>query len=463
MKFVDDFEAFLRDEVNLNQTLIDRLEQSVGAIENVLSTHDVFGKIFLDVIPAGSWAHRTIIRPVQENDEFDADMLLYVKERPNWQPKDYLEQLWSAFRSIPRYKEIVQRKTRCIRIDYVTKFHIDVVPYLYLERFDSHYITNRYEPERIGRFEKSDPEAFNKWIDERQRLTNGHFIKAVRLVKYLRDFKNTFECKSIILTTLLGNQVNAVEAGLAPELYADVPSTLLTLLGKLANTLQVTMPTIMDLAQTGENFTDRYAETWNYENFRTWIRYYAERVKDAHKEENTHLSIWKWRRVFGDNFKPDTVIRKAPLHDPFSSSVSWAGEQFIDQPPYSFPFRINSDYRTWISGRVTGFAKDGETRQNGFRQFELAKHGNIVQKNRGLEFVVMTTVPAPYSIYWKVRNGGIEANNVQQLRGEISKDQGIKQKTETTLYIGHHYVECYVVKGGVVVSKDRQNVIVRHN
>src|SRR5258708_10701726 len=99
MKFVDDFEAFLRDEVNLNQIRIDRLQQSVDAIENVLSGHDTFGKIFLDLIPAGSWAHRTIIRPVRENDEFDADVLLYVKERTDWLPKDYLEGLWSAFRS----------------------------------------------------------------------------------------------------------------------------------------------------------------------------------------------------------------------------------------------------------------------------------------------------------------------------------------------------------------------------
>jgi len=460
MKFVDDFEVFLRDEVNLNQTRIDRLEQSVGAIENVLSTHDVFGKIFLDVIPAGSWAHRTIIRPVQANDEFDADMLLYVKERLDWQPKDYLEQLWSAFRSTSRYRETALRKTRCVRIDYANEFHIDVVPYL--ERSDSHYITNRREPERVGRFEKSDPEAFNKWIDERQRLTNGNFIKAVRLVKYLRDFKNRFDCKSIILMTLLGNQVNAVEAGYAPELYADVPTTLVTLLGRLANTLPATMPTIIDPAQTGENFTDRYGETWNYENFCAWMNFYAGRVRDAKEEENVDSSIRKWRSVFGDKFKSGVILRKA-LHDPFSASVSWVGEQFIDQPPYNFPFCIDSRFRTRITARVTGLATSGETRRNGFRQFEVAKHGNVVPKNRSLEFTMTTTVPAPYTLYWKVRNGGAEASRLQQFRGEISRDDGFGQKAETTLYIGHHYVECYVVKGGNVVSKDRQNVIVPSN
>jgi Adenylyl/Guanylyl and SMODS C-terminal sensor domain len=331
-----------------------------------------------------------------------------------------------------------------------------------LERSGSHYITNRCEPEGVGRFEASDPEAFNKWIDERERLTNGHFIKAVRLMKYLRDFKDRFQCKSIILMTLLGNQVNAIEAGYVPELYADVPSTLVTLLSKLANTLPMTMPTVMDPARTGENFTDRYGETWNYENFRACIVYYAECMRDAKEEEDIHFSILKWRRVFGDKFKPGMVISKA-LHDPFSVAVACSGEQFIDQPPYNFPVCLDPSFRTWITGRVTGFARGGETQYNGFRQFEIAKHGNVVPKNRSLEFTIRTTVPAPYMLYWKVRNGGVEASRHHELRGEISKDEGSLQKVETTLYTGKHYVECYVVKRGVVVSKDRQHVIVPSN
>ncbi len=71
-----------------------------------------------------------------------------------------------------------------------------------------------------------------------------------------------------------------------------------------------------------------------------------------------------------------------------------------------------------------------------------------------------TNVPAPYTLYWKVRNGGAEASRLHELRGAISKDEGSQQKVETTLYTGHHYVECYLIKNGVVVSKDRQNVIV---
>ncbi len=460
MKFTDDFEAFLREEVNLNQARLDRLQQSVNALENFLSEHDIFGRIFLDFIPAGSWAHRTIIRPVMDNDEFDADVLLYIKERTDWQPKDYIEKLWSAFRSHEVYKPLAQRKTRCVRINYAGDFHIDVVPYL--ERFGSHYITNRCEPEGVGRFEASDPETFTAWIDERQRLTNGHFIKTIRLVKYLRDFKNTFDCKSIILMTLLGNQVNPVQASRSPELYADVPSTLVTLLGKLATALPAIMPDILDPAGTGDNFSARYKEEWNYSNFRTRMINYADQMRDAYEEKNRAIAIEKWQGIFGDTFKPGALGRKA-LGELFTASVPYAGEMFIDQQPYNFPVRIDPKFSARITGRVTGLAIGQVTRHNGFRQFELSKQGNRVPKNRRLQFTVATNVPAPDKVYWKVRNGGVEASEAQQLRGEISLDQGFKEKTERTLYTGQHYVECYIVKGGAVVARDRQGVFVLKN
>ena len=78
MRFASDFEVFLRDKVNLNQTRIDTLQSRVNTIETFLSTSAI-EDIFVDVIPAGSWAHRTIIKPVATNDTFDADVLLMLE------------------------------------------------------------------------------------------------------------------------------------------------------------------------------------------------------------------------------------------------------------------------------------------------------------------------------------------------------------------------------------------------
>ncbi|MGH2532377.1 MAG: nucleotide-binding domain-containing protein [Thermomicrobiales bacterium] len=458
MKLVDDFESFLRSEVNLNQSRLDTLQERVAAIEAFLDDEATFGPILLDLIPAGSWAHRTIIKPVSDNDGFDADLLLHVTEQAAWQPKEYIGKLYAAFRANGTYRELVHRKTRCMRIDYAGEFHIDLVPYF--EQAGLHYITNRLEPEDTGKLEESNPEGYTAWIDERQRATSGSFIKVVRLLKYLRDFKNTFSCKSIILTTLLGEQVNEIEAMLDPDRYKDVPTTLNTLLTKLADALPPTMPAVMDPAGTGDNFTDRYKEGWNYENFRTQMKYYAERVKEAYDETDREESIAAWQAIFGDQFKPGSLAKVAAIA-PRSASVPWDGEQFIDRPPFGIPIQISPHYRLKITGRCTGLDSGTIKRRQGFRQFDLSSRGYRVEKQRSLVFkITRTNVPSPYTVYWKVRNGGDEAFRLGALRGEITQDQGRNARTETTSYKGTHYVECYIVKGGVVVANDRQNVIV---
>lgn len=113
MKFSADFESFLRTEVNLNKSRLDRLQDRVDAIESFICADEVFEDIFVALIPAGSWAHRTIIKPVTDTDEFDADVLLQVDEQTDWEAKDYIENLYAAFRGSETYKDMASRKTRC--------------------------------------------------------------------------------------------------------------------------------------------------------------------------------------------------------------------------------------------------------------------------------------------------------------------------------------------------------------
>lgn len=456
MKFAADFESFLIANVNLDQNRLDVLQQKVDAIESFVESDATFSGIFLDVIPAGSWAHRTIIKPVCSDDEFDADILLYVEERDDWLPKDYVEKLFSSFHGSGVYSSITRRKTRCVRIDYAGDFHVDVVPYL--EYGGGHVVTNRLEPKDKGRFEASNPEGFSEWIDERQRMSRGTFIKVVRLIKYLRDYKNTFTCVSIILTTLLGNEVNDVEASSSPELYADVPSALVTLLGKVASSLPISMPAVMDPAGTGDNFTDRYSDEWNYENFRECIISYADKAQKAYVEPDRQTAIRLWREIFGDDFKPgvlESVARMAPL----SAAVPAPKEEFIDRDR-GFAVALNPAARVKIVARCTGFNDGNVFRRHGFQQFNLASRGNRVPKHRSLRFDATTNVLKPYELYWKVRNTGAEAASLGQLRGEITPDGGGNSKVESTKYGGTHYVECYVVKNGRVIAVDHQTVVV---
>src|SRR5205814_7511139 len=103
VKLLSYFKAFLEGTVNLNQARIDQLDARVEAISNALRADSQLGELVVDVIPQGSYAHKTIIRPLPEH-EFDADVLLQLEEQTGWEPKDYVENVYKAFRCNGTYK-----------------------------------------------------------------------------------------------------------------------------------------------------------------------------------------------------------------------------------------------------------------------------------------------------------------------------------------------------------------------
>jgi hypothetical protein len=91
--------------------------------------------------------------------------------------------------------------------------------------------------------------------------------------------------------------------------------------------------------------------------------------------------------------------------------------------------------------------------------YRLPDHGNRVDKGRQIIFEIEScNVQPPYTVYWKVRNTGIEAQNAGSLRGEIRK--GSMTREESTSYAGSHWVECYIVKNGRCVAQARQPVTI---
>lgn len=103
--------------------------------------------------------------------------------------------------------------------------------------------------------------------------------------------------------------------------------------------------------------------------------------------------------------------------------------------------------------------------QDGFRSFLLSTFISKkikIKQNRKLSFFISECkLPKPYKIYWKVRNVGIEAIHRNCIRGEIIKGQEIQN--ETANFYGPHYVECFIVKNGICVARDKISVDIDYN
>lgn len=447
MKLIKYFKNFLENEVNLNPSRITLLDDRSEAITNFLKNSALFKENYIDTIPQGSYAHKTIIKPVQENDEFDADILLYVEEFKDWDAEDYVQKLYEAFRVSSTYNEKVSRKTRCVTVDYANDFHIDVVPYI--ERHGVRYVTNRHE----NSFELTDPERFTEWLDERNRITKHHFVKVIRLIKYIRDYKQTFSVKSIILNTLLGGQINEAALLEDPNCYNDVPTTLYTVMKKLkayVETNQI-MPTIEDPGGTGENFGDRWDQDgWTI--FRTKIIYYSDKISKAYNEADQEKSLTIWQEIFGNGFKkPDSDSENRFVQQSSTAlSVYRNTEQQISD--LGILVSLDPQYKVRLNGRVA-------KRAGGFREYDLNKKGNKVERGRSITFSVkVDNIPMPYQIYWKTLNRGQYAIEEDCIRGQVLV--GGIDHVESTKFRGNHFVECYIVKDGICVARDRQSVII---
>lgn len=444
MKLIQDFKDFLASEVNLNPTRLKTLDERVAAVTNFLRDSDTFKDVFIDVVPQGSFAHKTIIKPVRDNDEFDADVLLHVEEVEDWEPEDYVNELYACFRSSSVYKDKVAKGKRCVTVDYANDFHMDVVPYM--ERHGNKYITCR----PTNQFERTDPEQYNAWLEEQNRITGRNLVKVIRLVKYLRNYKGTFDVKSVVLNVLLGNQVNEAALLEDPSCYADVPTTLKTVMGRLSDYVRdnENLPTIEDPSGTGENFSDRWNQE-GYASFRTAIMRYAEWIEDAWSDEEPESSRKKWQKVFGENFGKGKAI-KATESRALAIPVDFKNtEERIEN--LGFPLRINPAYRFRINGKVL--------RKDGFSSYYLRDRGNKVLRNRKIRFEIEEcNVPGNYKILWKVLNRGELAVEGNCIRGQIEEGERQWRLDESTSFAGSHYVECYIVKDGFCVAKDRQPV-----
>ena len=286
------FQDFLRDEVNLNQRRLDRLETSVGAVSGYLRDQ-LHG--YQKMEKQGSYALGTLIKPVDDNDEYDADIQIVMNPNRSWKPKDYANEVYKTLKNNQIYADKLRPKTRCTTVDYAGDFHLDVVPRVTIQ--GKHCVCNSVD----NRFEETDGTGYRDWFNEKNRVTGGNLKRVVRLLKYMRDHKNNYTAKSILLTTLAGNTIKSSDEG--TEAVSTVADTLVTVLARMDEYLQqhLRMPEIRNPVLLGETF-NRHWDQAKYTNFRNRVHSHALNAKKARAESSSEQAIKVWQNLFGGNF-----------------------------------------------------------------------------------------------------------------------------------------------------------------
>lgn len=303
MRHTDYFDNFLANTVNLSKFRLETLEGQAASVFKALKKDPQLGPRVIRQIPQGSWAHETIINPVNGR-EVDADFLLQLREEPDWayDVRQYSNAVWRVLHNHPTYGDMPHgRKCRCVYVEYANSTHVDIVPYIVLAD-GRKVIVNRDRNE----FENTDPEGFTAWMKEKDKIANRNLRKVIRLMKYLRDHKGSFNgVKSILLTTLLGEQVQSHKKVFDVGYYSDVPTTLLHIVSDLNDYLQAHdfKPSVPDPSKPDVTFDHRWSQE-TYSNFRTRLNAITAQVKAAYDEEDSDESVKRWQHLFGEKFQP---------------------------------------------------------------------------------------------------------------------------------------------------------------
>jgi len=136
-----------------------------------------------------------------------------------------------------------------------------------------------------------------EWLNKKNELSGGYLKKVIKLCKYQRDVKNNFSCKSILLTTMLGDQIKSRKnySGLSEAFY-DIVNSLNDYLKSRQR-----MPIIKNPVLPNEDFT-RHWDQKKYSNFKQKIALYTRKINDAYKESDPAKSEKGWQAVLGDDF-----------------------------------------------------------------------------------------------------------------------------------------------------------------
>lgn len=302
MKLHDYFTGLLDGAVNINADRLRQLDDHTAAIKTYLREDDGLSSMLRGFVPQGSWAQRTIIRPLP-GQEFDADLLVDMKQQKAWaeDPRRYLQAVHDSLRASARYRSRVELKTRCVRVVYANDCHVDLVPYIHTSGwFERHEIVNR----AANRFEGVNPDGFTKWMRRQDQLAAGNLRKTIRLLKYMRDYKQTFTVPSVILTVIVGGRVSWWRSQLL-EGYKDLPTAFTRLVADTDRWLQdrPDLPEISDPSYAEARFDHRLTQR-EYGHFRDRFHGYANRINAAYSAKDRQESITEWRRVFGNEFAP---------------------------------------------------------------------------------------------------------------------------------------------------------------
>ncbi|RLU00192.1 nucleotidyltransferase [Ketobacter sp.] len=456
-----------------------------------------------DVYLQGSFKLGTEIRPFRNSKDADYDIDLVCRlghEKDLVQVSTVKNQVGDHLKGNGTYGPMLDDEgKRCWTLNYAEQdgigFHMDILPSVQetalLLQQDSIAATNKDQGGHYT-WTTSNPKGFSQWFYEKNReaFDRDKLIQKQSIYASQRNlFNSTDEVPNIHVKTPLQRSIQLLKrhrdirfSESDIEKYKPI-SMIITVLSSLCYRNETS---IYDTLSSLIRNLDQQAQQLNT-NF----------VFDAYRAQSTYNLITrtadgKWLipnptnpgENFADRWHEDNHARAKA----FFQWVAWLKDDFLNinefvandrftkslvdvyQPANLPALNFNVPHRKplrWPVARASGYTAEIKATYMSHVYWKSFQSGQPLLKGKDLKFKLKTNVPKPYQVYWQVVNTGPEATNKGQLRGEIIEHiqtgSGDIYRTESTSYIGDHWVEGFVVKDGVCVAKTGEFIVAIRN
>lgn len=438
----------LRDKKKLN---IDRLEAGLGESNGENGTSYSIS----DIKEQGSIAMATVVQ--NDSKDYDIDVAIIFNEDDigtDTGTTTIKHVVANALKKkCSNFKQVPEALTNCVRIEYADGYHVDFA--VYKKTFDGTYY------HAGSSWQERNPMAINDWFREAVKDKGDKLRSVVRLSKMFCKSRSSWQMPGGLIQSVLCNECFVEYERLDECFYY----TMKAILGRLEESIEVYNPT-----DETKSLLLKQKDRDKMNNWKQRLSEKFDKIDVIFKSDCTRKQAFaSWYKIFNHDFwlyneNESANNSYANVIKDYSSNEVKAyllkekeTEQFIDQL-----FDVDIQYSLDIDCDVKWKISLGTTIRDVSQSLRLMLENKMpLGINKDLRFKITNCdVPGGVQscdIYWKVKNNGQVAYKENCFRGQIEKTN-LVERIEKTSFKGNHYVECYLIKNGVCVAKDRINV-----
>lgn len=335
------------EKLQLDNTRKERAQTSYETLCNWLENDNkYFGNYNLDFYPQGSYRTRTTVKPLN-GEEFDLDFVLEVKG--NWRTENPLKvhkELTRRLKEHNTYKNMIDIKTRCVRVNYANQFHIDILPGFPEEKYSRNNKLKVPDTE-IKDWTDSNPKGYAEWFDDNCSKVNAilmekramssveplpesppyQFVeplrRAIQLIKRFRDIyykdKESSGPRSIVLTTLAAAYYNGEDSEYEAilNILNGISKAIINSNGK---PIEIYNPT---------NLKEKLSEKWDYDpdlysDFCKFVRYFNNQWINLNRLESFEEKAIVLQELFGELVSKEVIREQTEYINKFRNNNNLA-------------------------------------------------------------------------------------------------------------------------------------------